>query len=163
MQPSTKSEQRSAQPDTVQIPVLGRVAAGPPILIPDSDFIYFDASESVEISVNLLPARINVRELFAVEVQGDGMIDALIRHGDLAIIGPVARKWKPPVYGEAESDIVVVYFPGRSEAALAYLYRQNDDYRLEFASPSMRPIMIHGTERPEVKGKVVLVIRRMWQ
>ncbi len=155
----SKAEQNSNHSETVRILVLVRVAAGPPILIPDSDFACFDTSESIEISRRLLPARIHAREFFAVEVEGDGMIDAFIRHGDLAIMGPVARNWKPPIYGEAPSDIVIVYLPRRSEAALAYLYQQNDDYRLEFASPSIRPILIRGTEQPEVKGKLVLVIR----
>ncbi len=146
---------------TIRIPVLGRITTGHPIPIPASDFTYFDPDDSIELSARLLPPHASRRELFALEVQGNGLIDALIQDGDLVVLQPVPRNWSIPVAGVDDADIVAVYLPDPNETALAYLYRENDCYRLQPANPSMKPVLIRDTAQLEVKGRVVLVIRRV--
>ena len=72
--------------DVFSIPVLGRIVASAPIPIPGSDVAYFDPETTIEIARSLLPARENVEDLFALEVQGDSMIDAMVNDGDIVIM-----------------------------------------------------------------------------
>src|SRR5512138_3873948 len=71
-----------------RVPVLGRIMAGELSPVPASDFTYFDPAESVEIAQSLMPAREKGKELFALEVQGNSMIDAMVNDGDIVVMKP---------------------------------------------------------------------------
>jgi repressor LexA len=49
----------------------------------------------------------------------------------------------------------------RNEYTLKYFFKEKDRYRLQPANPTMKPIFIKKSEPVEIKGKVVMVIRRM--
>ncbi len=136
---------------TLRIPLLGRVSTGPPIAVPDSDFLLMDANDSIEISADLLPPGVSPRDLFALELQGSGMVDAGLYECDIVVLQPVAS-W-------ADGDIVVVWLPDWSSAVLTRLYRDGEGYRLQAANTAMKPILIGAASRLEVKGKVVAMIR----
>ncbi len=72
--------------ELLQIPVMGRIVASEPIPMPASDMNYFDPESSIEIARSLLPAKEKIDELFALEVQGDSMIDAMVNDGDVVIM-----------------------------------------------------------------------------
>ena len=65
--------------DLMHVPVLGRIVAGEPIPVPASDFNYYDVDTSVEIATSLLPVPEKNKQLFALEVEGESMIDAMGR------------------------------------------------------------------------------------
>ena len=67
------------------IPIAGRIVASAPIPMPASDLSYYDAETSVDIARSLLPTR-DVSELFALEVSGDSMIDAMVNDGDIVVM-----------------------------------------------------------------------------
>src|SRR5512146_2871564 len=71
-----------------RVPVLGRIVAGEPIPVPASDFNYFGADEFVEVAMSMMPTREKGRELFALEVQGNSMIDAMVNDGDIVVMRP---------------------------------------------------------------------------
>jgi repressor LexA len=58
-------------------------------------------------------------------------------------------------------EMVAIWLPARDETTLKYFYKEKDGYRLQPANPTMQPIMIKSTEPLEVKGKVVMVIRKV--
>ena len=88
MRQSTRAV-RQAVEELLQVPVLGRIVAGSPVPVPASDFSYYDADSMVDIARSLLPARERASsDLFALEVQGDSMIDAMVFDGDLVIMKP---------------------------------------------------------------------------
>jgi repressor LexA len=137
-----------------KIPVAGRIVAGEPIPTPASDFSYFDADTSVDIASTLLPSSEKSDELFALEVDGDSMIDAMVNDGDIVIMkatGGIANN----------GDMVAVWLPERDETTLKYYYKEKNGYRLQPANPTMDPIMIGKDEPLEIKGKVVMVVRQM--
>ena len=137
-----------------KIPVAGRIVAGEPIPVPASDFSYYDADTSVDIASTLLPASENSKELFALEVDGDSMIDAMVNDGDIVIMKPTG--------GDAKNgDMVAVWLPERDETTLKYYYKEKDGYRLQPANPTMKPIMIGKNEPLEIKGKVIMVVRQI--
>ena len=137
-----------------KIPVAGRIVAGEPIPVPASDFNYFDAETSVDIASTLLPGSDQNEDLFALEVDGDSMIDAMVNDGDIVIMKPTG--------GEAKNgEMVAVWLPERDETTLKYFFKEKNGYRLQPANPTMDPIIIDKDEALEIKGKVVMVIRQV--
>jgi repressor LexA len=138
--------------DMQRVPVLGVIQAGEPIPVPSSDFS-LTADDSVEIATSLMPAKEKGKELFALKVQGDSMIDAMVNDGDIIILKPSQEA--------RNGDMVAVWLSDRNETTLKYFYKEKDGYRLQPANPTMKPIMIKKNEQVEIKGKVVMVIRKM--
>jgi repressor LexA len=139
--------------DMLRVPVLGRIVASEPIPIPSSDFNLFTADDSVEIATSLMPAKEKGKDLFALEVQGDSMIDAMINDGDIVILKPAQEA--------RNGDMVAVWLSDRNETTLKYFYKEKEGYRLQPANPTMKPILIKKSDPLEIKGKVVMVIRKM--
>src|SRR3989304_494229 len=103
--------------------------------------------------MSLLPPTDKGEELFALEVQGDSMIDAMINDGDIVILRPTQEA--------RNGDMVAIWLSDKNETTLKYYYKEKDGYRLQPANPTMKPIMLKKTESLEIKGKVVMVIRKV--
>jgi repressor LexA len=140
--------------ELLHIPVIGRIAAGVPMPIPSSDFSYYDPETGIDIARSLLPPREKVAELFALEVKGDSMIDAMVNDGDIVIMKRVQEA--------KNGEMVAVWLRDRDETTLKYFYvEKNGRVRLQPANPQMQPIYIDDPKIIQVQGKVVLVIRRL--
>ena len=141
--------------DTFRVPMLGRIAAGLPLpeLEAGVSFMTDNESNAVEIARSLLPAKEKGDNLFALEVKGDSMIDAMINDGDIVVLRPATDA--------RNGEMVAVWLPRDNEATLKYFFREKDRYRLQPANPTMKPIFVKKSEPLEIKGKVVMVIRRM--
>ena len=142
----------AALADMVRIPVSGRIIAGEPIPVPGSDLSYMDPETSVDIARSLLPTR-DVSDLFALEVNGDSMIDAMINNGDIVVM----KKAQSANNGE----MVAVWLDDKDETTLKYFYKENNRVRLQPANPNMGPIYINDPRNLRIMGKVVLVIRQI--
>ena len=142
--------------DLLRIPVIGRIAAGLPMPVPSSDFGYFDQETGIDIARSLLPPREKVAELFALEVKGDSMIDAMVNDGDIVIMKRVQEA--------KNGEMVAVWLRDRDETTLKYFFlEKNGRVRLQPANPQMQPIYIEDPSIVQIQGKVVLVIRRLEQ
>lgn len=122
------------------IPLVGRIAAGSPI-----SAIQQDNGEVA--SPGDLPAG---EDYFALEVQGDSMIQAGILNGDTVIL-------KRTMTAQT-GDIVVALIDGE-EATLKRLRRKGASVALEAANPAYET-RIFGPDRVEVQGRLVALIRR---
>ena len=142
----------TALDNLVNVPIRGRIVASAPIPMPTSDFDYYDSESGVEIARSLLPARERVSELFALEVQGDSMIDAMVNDGDLIIIRPSNQA--------ANGEMVAVWLDDKDETTLKYFYKEKNRIRLQPANPTMQPIFIDNPAALRIMGKVVMVIRQ---
>ncbi|MBT3337806.1 MAG: repressor LexA [Anaerolineae bacterium] len=140
--------------EMLKIPVAGRIVAGEPIPVPSSDFSYFDAETSVDIARSFLPSDKN-DELFALEVEGESMIDAMVNDGDIVIMKSTGAEQTK------NGDMVAVWLPERDETTLKYFFKEKEGYRLQPANPTMEPIIVGKEESLEIKGKVVMVIRQV--
>jgi repressor LexA len=139
--------------EMLQIPVMGRIVAGAPIPMPSSDFSYFDAESMVDVASSLLPGSEKGSNLFALEVQGESMIDAMVYDGDIVIMKPA---------NEARNgEMVAVWLKDRDETTLKYFYLENGGVRLQPANPTMNPIFVKDPSTVEIQGKVVMVIRQV--
>lgn len=141
--------------DTLRIPILGPIAAGLPLPELDPNVSYMTDSEAnaVDIARSLLPAKEKGDNLFALEVKGNSMIDAMINDGDIVVMRPASDA--------RNGEMVAVWLPRDNEATLKYFFKEKDRYRLQPANPTMKAIFIKKSEPLEIKGKVVMVIRRM--
>jgi len=157
---TTASVKQSAQnvrtvvEEMLRIPLLGRIVAGSPMPVPSSDFNYFDAETMVDVASSLLPGRERGSgDLFALEVKGDSMIDAMVNDGDIVIMKPAQEA--------RNGEMVAVWLNDRDETTLKYFYLENGRVRLQPANPTMKPIIIDDPSTVEVQGKVVMVIRQV--
>lgn len=141
--------------DLFRIPILGPIAAGLPLpdLQPGTTFLTENEANAVEIARSLLPAKEKGNDLYALEVKGDSMIDAMINDGDIVVMKPAVEA--------RNGEMVAVWLPENNEATLKYFFKEKDRYRLQPANPTMDPIYINRNKPLEIKGKVVMVIRKM--
>ncbi|WP_027717262.1 transcriptional repressor LexA [Desulfovirgula thermocuniculi] len=119
------------------VPVLGRVAAGEPVL----------AVENYEDAFPLPVSFTGEGEFFMLKVRGDSMIEAGILDGDQVIVR------RQPT---AENGDIVVALVG-DEATVKRFYRENDHVRLQPENPHMEPIRV---KNPVILGKVIGLLRR---
>jgi repressor LexA len=138
--------------DLISIPLMGRIGASLPIPMPDSSSAYFDAFSSVEVARSLLPSREKTGELFALEVDGVSMIDAMVNDGDIVIMKRANTA--------NNGDMVAVWLEDNNETTLKYFYKENGRVRLQPANPTMQPIIIDNPEQVRIQGKVVMVVRQ---
>lgn len=119
-----------------QVPIVGTVTAGAPILAVESIEGYFPYTGSVSRD----------KPLFALHVRGESMIEAGILDGDLVIAEktPYARN----------GDLVVALV--EDEATVKTFYKEDGYYRLQPENPSYMPIIVSDVS---ILGKVVAVMR----
>ena len=137
--------------DMLHVPVLGVIQAGEPILVPSE--APFTPEDSVEIATSMMPSKEKGKDLFALQVQGDSMIDAMVNDGDIIILKPAQEA--------RNGEMVAVWLNERNETTLKYFYKEKDGYRLQPANPAFKPIIIKKNESLDIKGKVVMVIRKV--
>lgn len=140
--------------DMFRVPLAGVIQAGEPIAVPTNEsFGAFTPDDSVEIASSLMPSREKGKDLFALKVQGNSMIDAMVNDGDIVIL--------KPAQDARNGEMVAVWLSDRNETTLKFFFKEKDKYRLQPANPTMKPIMIDKSESLEIKGKVVMVIRKV--
>ncbi len=136
--------------NVVRVPLVGRIFASEPVALPGMDMAVFGADEAIEITRDLLPSE---EGLFALQVKGDSMIDAMVNDGDIVVMSR-ADEWR-------NGDMVAVWLHDREETTLKHIFREGSRLRLQPANPTMQPIYIEDPSHLEVQGKVMLVVRQM--
>jgi len=141
-EPTTRFEANSDEAKVVEIPIVGRVAAGQPILAVEN------LEGTVVVDRDFLMRQQNV---FALRVTGDSMKDAGIYHGDLIF----ARQ-----QSQAERGQIVVALIGE-ETTVKYYYPESGRVRLEPANDAYGPIIVD-TATPDfsILGRIIGVMRR---
>ena len=133
----------------IQVPVLGRIAAGTPIPVPDSTFSPFGYDRTIELTRDIVR---DEEHIYALEVQGDSMIDALIHDGDIVVMRHQERV--------ENGELAAVWLRSREETTLKRFYLEGDRVRLQPANPLMGPMFFPSMD-VQVMGKVLLVIRQL--
>ena len=134
--------------DAVQIPLLGRIAAGSPIPVPGEGLTKFDG-EMLSLTRDIIQEQ---EGLFALRVRGDSMIDALINDGDIVVM----KKQETAENG----DMVAVWLRDEKETTLKRVYRDKKQIRLQPMNPTMKP-RYENPDNVQVQGRVLLVIRQL--
>ncbi len=136
---SVKTAEVRAMPDrgSVSLPLVGRVAAGMPIL----------AEQNVEDTFTLPTEIVTDSSSFVLEVHGNSMVNVGIYNGDYIVV----REQKSAMNGE----IVVAMIDG--EATVKTFYKEHGRVRLQPENDAMEPIF---ATNPTILGKVVALLRR---
>jgi len=138
---SDPAEQTAASDSMRRIPIVGRVAAGTPLL----------AVENIEGDLAVDGDFFPYRDGFALRVQGKSMLNAGILDGDIVLARP-----NLPL----ETGSIVVAVIGE-EATVKRYYPETDKIRLEPANPHFDPIIVErGTPGFSIVGRVVGLFRR---
>lgn len=122
----------------IEIPVVGKVAAGEPLL----------ATQNIERTITLSNDLIRTEEPFALRIKGESMTGAGILEGDYVIVKQQQ---------DADQGDIVVALIG-DEATVKRFYRAGDHIRLQPENPTMKPIIVKDVT---ILGKVVGLFREM--
>lgn len=125
-----------ARREMVNVPLLGTVAAGMPLLAQENIENYFP------IPTEMLPNK----EIFMLRIKGDSMIEAGIFNGDLIIVERTVT---------AENGEIVVALLDDS-ATVKRFYKENGHYRLQPENSAMEPILV---DEVQILGKVIGLFR----
>lgn len=131
----------------IMVPLAGSIVAGEPVM--SFDDVGYDEEDMIELSSNMFPASPS-DELFALRVNGESMIDAMINDGDVVIL----RKQETAKTG----DMVAAWIEG-DEYTLKYYHPEGSRIRLQPAHPHMDPIYVD-SDKVQVQGKVMMVVRQ---
>lgn len=129
---------------TVQVPLLGPIAAGIPIPTHPDSVAPLDIIELTEEQVR------GKANLYALRVQGTSMIDALINDGDIVVLEP--RQAADP------GEVVAVWIVDRGETTLKKYFPEGRKVRLQPMNATMAPIM-EDASNVQVQGRLVATIR----
>ena len=125
------------------IPIMGSVAAGGLVET------FSDVNDNLDIS-NVLKKK----NIFALTVNGDSMIDACIADGDMVLMEPIND-----VYSLRNGTIVSALVPGMG-TTLKYYFKRSGKIFLEAANPSYQPIELD-PEHVVFQGKLLAVWRKV--
>ncbi|MCX5801475.1 MAG: transcriptional repressor LexA [Candidatus Eisenbacteria bacterium] len=127
-------------PGLVEVPLVGRVAAGTPVL----------AEENIEDVITVDGSIAKPGKLFALRVRGDSMKNAGLLDGDIAIVRQQPR---------ADSGDIVVALLGEEATVKKYVLKENEVI-LEPENESYEPIVVTEESQFSLVGKVIGSLRR---
>ncbi|MGB1287342.1 MAG: LexA family protein [Aggregatilineales bacterium] len=136
-------------PPASRVPIIGHIVASEPAMFPEDAGHYFDEEDLMDIPASMLKG-FDPSEVYALEVKGDSMMDAMIQEGDVVLM----RQQDTARSG----DMVAVWLLDKSETTLKYYYPEGDRIRLQPAHPTMDPIFVDAADC-QIKGKVLSVFR----
>ncbi len=133
------------RPRTITVPIIGQIAAGQPIPVPEGSIDY---SETVDVTEEMTGGK---EDVFALRVKGDSMVDALVNDGDLVIMEQAATA--------DNGEMVAAWLKREQEVTLKKFYREGARVRLQPANEAIKPIYTDA-DNVEIQGKVLFRMGR---
>ncbi len=132
------------------VPIIGQIAAGKPIPVPDTGtFNNTAGADTIEVPPEMVRGKENV---YALKVKGLSMIDALINDGDVVLL--------QQTNAVENGETAAVWLKNEKTATLKRVYATPNRVRLQPANSQMSPIVVKPDE-VEIQGKVIGVIRQL--
>ncbi len=144
------TEPVAARDDSISVPIVGSIAAGAPIEVPESLPNPQTWADTVDINPSVMDLR--GEGLFALRVKGHSMVDALIDDGDIVLM----RSQRTAENGQT----VAVWIESEKTTTLKRFYHEGSRIRLQPANVTMQPIY-RSPDDVEVQGRLVGVIRQL--
>lgn len=139
MQPAASASAPPAANDEYEVPFVGKIAAGNPIAAIE------DSYNTISVPPNMMGP-----DHFALEIEGESMINAGILDGDIVIVKRA---------NTARNNQIVVALVDREEATLKRLYKKGQSIELIAENPDF-PTRTFGPDRVEVQGVLVGLVRK---
>ena len=138
---------RGRRPRIVDVPLLGTIAAGLPIPVPEADtFSATAAADTIPVPSDYTGGR---EDVFALRVRGTSMIDALINDGDIVLLQATQNA--------DNGEKVAVWLKQENETTLKRIYWEGERVRLQPMNPAMEPIYTSAAN-VEVQGRVIATL-----
>ena len=138
--PARRAPARASNDDgTISLALHGKIAAGTPIEA------LSDPSRSFDVPASMVGSR----DCYALEIEGDSMIDAGILDGDIVVVERCQT---------AENGTIVVALVDDNEATLKRLRRHRDSIALEPANAAYET-RIFGPDRVKLQGRLIGLVR----
>lgn len=136
-------------PESSIFPILGYIAAGEPIPVPQADSWNNPPLGDISVPSDLVKDK---EDVYALRVKGTSMIDALIDDNDTVLV--------QYTFNINDGDMAVVWLEKEMESTLKKVYFKGERVLLQPANSLMKPIYTR-PENVRLQGKVVGVIRRL--
>ena len=134
----------------VKIPILGTIAAGLPIPVPETDTWDITISaETLDVAADMIKGK---EGIYALKVKGHSMIDALVDDGDIVLMQQTSVA--------ENAEMVAVWLKKENEATLKKIYKESGHIRLQPANVQMQPIYTDA-DNIEIQGRVIGLIRQI--
>jgi repressor LexA len=137
------------QPITIDVPLLGTIAAGEPIPVLSSDTWVTIPQETLKLTEEVTQGKENV---YALKVKGTSMIDALIDDGDIVLMQQISTI--------DDGDTAAVWLKDKQEVTLKKVYCEPERVCLKPANKLMESIY-EQPDNVEIQGKVIGVLRKL--
>ncbi len=139
--------------DTVSVPMAGKIVASEPVALPGDDFgMYVDDDDMIAVPSSLLGKHLKDGKIFALRVNGESMIDALVSHDDIVVLQRQDTA--------NDGDMVAVWLTDNHEMTLKYFYHEGKQVRLQPANTTMDPIFVEARQ-VQIQGRVLAVLRQL--
>ena len=139
----TNSRQETGNGNAAEIPIVGQVAAGSPLLAQEN----LEGTLVVDKSIVKSPDNV-----FALRVKGDSMINAGILDGDFVLVH------QQPIANQGEIVVALI----EDEATVKRFYKEKNVIRLQPENENMLPIVVNPKDKNiQILGKVKGVIRKV--
>lgn len=132
------------------VPMLGVITAGSPL--PDPELVDAEDAEQVEVPADLASAD-KLKNVYALRVRGQSMIDALIDDGDIVLL----RRQETAENGQMVAAMIV----DENAVTLKKFYHEGGRIRLQPANSTMQPIFT-APDNVRIQGRVVGVLRTLF-
>ncbi len=129
------------------VPLLGTIAAGHPIWVPSVDRWSVEAERTVDVPPAMIQGR---RDVYALEVRGNSMVDAMIADGDIVVMEQ-PREIR-------NGDVAACWLKAEQEVTLKKVYYEDGRVRLQPCNPYMMPFY-HDAGNVVIQGRFIGVIR----
>jgi repressor LexA len=140
----------SRSPAPGWVPLVGLIAAGQPIPVPEAvTWETAAAAETIEVGTDITRGQ---TDIYALRVKGTSMIDALINDGDIVLLQPADAV--------DNGQMAAVWLKDEKEATLKRFYSEPGRVRLQPANSRMKPLYTK-PENVAIQGRVVAVIRQL--
>jgi repressor LexA len=139
---------RGRRPRVVDVPLVGSIAAGIPIPVPDADtFSATATADTIPVPDSFTGGR---EDVYALRVKGTSMVDALINDGDIVLMRHASSA--------DDGEMVAVWLKAEQETTLKKFFHEGNRIRLQPMNSTMEPIYTT-PDNIEIQGKVVSTLR----
>jgi len=132
-----------------RVPLLGTIAAGKPIPVPTPDSWTTVPEKTLQLTEEVTQGK---KDVYALKVKGNSMIDAFVDDGDVVLIQQTAKV--------ENGEMAAVWLKLEQEVTLKKVYHEAGRIRLQPANKEMKP-MYYKPDDVEIQGKVIGVLRKL--
>lgn len=146
---------KKVRPVFFSTPIVGTIAAGTGVSVPDTDFALYDWESRIEVPLSMVPKGVDKHSVYALRVEGYSMRDDGVLDGDL-VIGQVTDQWNP-------RDMVAAWLVDEKLATLKRI-EETDRLNVRLVPANIEfQSRIFEKDKVVVQARIFAVYHRFWE